>query len=94
MLSSGGLTAAKYLEALQRGNEQLIKIADILKKTKEPEENGLKKEDKKKLYEEFEFLEERREEIKEKEGIKEVKEEEIIELEKEEKEVLEIEELV
>ena len=44
-----GLTAAKYVETLQRSNEQLVKIAAILNKRKDASES-LDEEDKKELF--------------------------------------------
>ncbi len=44
-----GLTAAKYLETLQRSNEQLVKISSLLYK-KQTETEGLTDTDKEDLY--------------------------------------------
>tara|TARA_Y100001963_G_C6650250_1_gene385355 strand:- start:312 stop:605 length:294 start_codon:yes stop_codon:yes gene_type:complete len=44
-----GLTAAKYLETLQRSNEQLVKLSSLLYK-KNNEEVGLTSDDKEDLY--------------------------------------------
>lgn len=49
-----GLTAAKYLETLQRSNEQLVKITDILKKTLKSEYGDLDDEEKDSIYSEIE----------------------------------------
>lgn len=51
-----GIVVAKYLETLQRSNEQLIKIAAILKDRKPtPEEEiKLEKKETEEFYEEFE----------------------------------------
>jgi F0F1-type ATP synthase membrane subunit b/b' len=45
----GGSVAAKYLETLQRSNEQLVKIAAL--KNKRSSQSGLSDIDKKELYE-------------------------------------------
>lgn len=55
--TSAGLVVAKYLETLQRSNEQLVKIAEIYKKTKDDNILNLKNEEKTKFYEDFEKLE-------------------------------------
>lgn len=44
-----GLTAAKYLETLQRSNEQLVKISGLLYK-KSHQDVGLSADDKEDLY--------------------------------------------
>ncbi len=44
-----GITAAKYVETLQRSNEQLVKISTLLKKT-EKKEAGLTADDKKDIF--------------------------------------------
>ena len=44
-----GIVAAKYVETLQRSNEQLVKIVTLLQK-KHTEEVGLSKEDKDELF--------------------------------------------
>jgi len=44
-----GLTAAKYLETLQRSNEQLVKISSLLYK-KQNQSDGLTATDKEDLY--------------------------------------------
>ena len=44
-----GLTAAKYLETLQRSNEQLVKISSLLYK-KQNNQEGLSEDDKEDLY--------------------------------------------
>tara|TARA_R100000353_G_scaffold173292_1_gene139466 strand:+ start:610 stop:903 length:294 start_codon:yes stop_codon:yes gene_type:complete len=44
-----GLTAAKYLETLQRSNEQLVKISTLLHKQSSKSQN-LTEEDKQDLY--------------------------------------------
>lgn len=49
-----GLTAAKYLETLQRSNEQLVKITDILKKTIKSEYGDLDDTEKNSMYDELE----------------------------------------
>lgn len=49
-----GLTAAKYLETLQRSNEQLVKITDILKKTLKSEYGDLDDAEKDSIYSEIE----------------------------------------
>ena len=45
-----GLIAAKYLETLQRSNEQLVKLASLLQKREKPTE-GISYEDKQELFE-------------------------------------------
>lgn len=44
-----GMVAAKYLETLQRSNEQLVKIAALVQK-KSSAEQGITEEDKKELF--------------------------------------------
>ena len=44
-----GLIAAKYLETLQRSNEQLVKLATILQK-KETKQDQISDEDKQELF--------------------------------------------
>ena len=44
-----GLVAAKYLETLQRSNEQLVKLAAIISR-KESRNDGLSENDKEELY--------------------------------------------
>ena len=43
-----GLTAAKYLETLQRSNEQLVKVSSIV--SKKSSVTGLTSEDKEEIY--------------------------------------------
>jgi F0F1-type ATP synthase membrane subunit b/b' len=45
-----GLTAAKYVETLQRSNEQLVKIA-ALKQTTEKADTGLTDEERQEIFE-------------------------------------------
>jgi len=49
-----GQTAAKYLETLQRSNEQLVKITALIQKSKNDEYGDLDSSDTDSLYEEFE----------------------------------------
>jgi len=49
-----GQTAAKYLETLQRSNEQLVKITSLMQKDKNDEFGDLDKEEADSLYDEFE----------------------------------------
>lgn len=44
-----GMVAAKYLETLQRSNEQLVKLAGLIQK-KETTNDGISEEDKKELF--------------------------------------------
>jgi len=44
-----GMTAAKYVETLQRSNEQLVKISALLKKTEE-KQTGLTADDKRDIF--------------------------------------------
>lgn len=44
-----GMVAAKYLETLQRSNEQLVKLAALVQK-KSSSEQGITEEDKKELF--------------------------------------------
>lgn len=44
-----GITAAKYVETLQRSNEQLVKISTLLKRT-EKKEAGLSADDKRDIF--------------------------------------------
>ena len=45
-----GLIAAKYLETLQRSNEQLVKIASLVQKEESSKTEGITAEDKKDLF--------------------------------------------
>ena len=49
-----GATAAKYLETLQRSNEQLVKITALIQKSKNDEYGELDNSDTESLYDEFE----------------------------------------
>lgn len=49
-----GATAAKYLETLQRSNEQLVKITALIQKDKDKEFGNLDKSEMDNLYEEIE----------------------------------------
>lgn len=49
-----GQTAAKYLETLQRSNEQLVKISGLLQKTKDSDYGDLDKDEANSLYDELE----------------------------------------
>jgi len=53
-----GMVAAKYLETLQRSNEQLVKLISLMKKSDEDKYGDLNKEDKESLYNEIEETEE------------------------------------
>tara|TARA_Y100000361_G_C11021648_1_gene269866 strand:- start:43 stop:336 length:294 start_codon:yes stop_codon:yes gene_type:complete len=44
-----GITAAKYVETLQRSNEQLVKISTLLKRS-EKKETGLSEDDKRDIF--------------------------------------------
>tara|TARA_R110001599_G_scaffold292803_7_gene496589 strand:+ start:1784 stop:2080 length:297 start_codon:yes stop_codon:yes gene_type:complete len=44
-----GLIAAKYLETLQRSNEQLVKLASLLQK-KQKGDDGISEEDRQELF--------------------------------------------
>jgi F0F1-type ATP synthase membrane subunit b/b' len=44
-----GITAAKYVETLQRSNEQLVKISTLLKRS-EKKETGLSADDKRDIF--------------------------------------------
>lgn len=44
-----GITAAKYVETLQRSNEQLVKISTLLKRA-EKKETGLTDDDKRDIF--------------------------------------------
>ena len=48
-----GQTAAKYLETLQRSNEQLVKITALMQKDRNDEFGDLGKEEAESLYDEF-----------------------------------------
>ena len=52
-----GMVAAKYLETLQRSNEQLVKLISLMKKSDEDKYGDLNKEDKESLYNEIEETE-------------------------------------
>ena len=47
-----GITAAKYVETLQRSNEQLVKIASLKQKT-EKSETGLSAEERDEIFKEL-----------------------------------------
>ncbi len=49
-LKESSLAAAKYVETLQRSNEQLVKIANLLQK-RERSSDGLSEHDKEELFE-------------------------------------------
>jgi plasmid stabilization system protein ParE len=49
-----GQTAAKYLETLQRSNEQLVKITALMQKSKDDEFGDIEKSDADSLYDELE----------------------------------------
>lgn len=49
-----GLVAAKYLETLQRSNEQLVKLVSLMKKEEQELYGDLNQEDKEGLYSELE----------------------------------------
>jgi hypothetical protein len=53
-----GMVAAKYLETLQRSNEQLVKLIGLMKKSDEDKYGDLDNKDKEKLYNEIEEIEE------------------------------------
>lgn len=44
-----GLTASKYVETLQRSNEQLVKVATLIQRS-EKKETGLTEEDRNELF--------------------------------------------
>ena len=52
-----GMVAAKYLETLQRSNEQLVKLIGLMKKGDEDKYGDLNKQDKENLYNEIEETE-------------------------------------
>lgn len=52
-----GMVAAKYLETLQRSNEQLVKLIGLMKKVDEDKYGDLNKEDKEELYNQIEETE-------------------------------------
>ena len=56
--TAAGQTAAKYVETLQRSNEQLVKLIGLMKKTDEDKYGDLNKADKEELYNEIEETEE------------------------------------
>ena len=49
-----GLVAAKYVETLQRSNEQLVKLTAMLQKADDDEYGDLTEDDRDKLFESFE----------------------------------------
>ena len=55
--ATSGMVAAKYLETLQRSNEQLVKLIGLMKKTDEDKYGDLNKADKEDLYNEIEETE-------------------------------------
>jgi nitrous oxide reductase len=52
--ATSGMVAAKYLETLQRSNEQLVKLIGLMKKTEEDEYGDLNSKDKEQLYDQIE----------------------------------------
>ena len=52
--ATSGMVAAKYLETLQRSNEQLVKLIGLMKKSDEDKYGDLNKADKENLYNEIE----------------------------------------
>jgi len=52
-----GMVAAKYLETLQRSNEQLVKLISLMKKSDEEKYGDLDKNDKEELYDQIEDTE-------------------------------------
>lgn len=52
-----GMVAAKYLETLQRSNEQLVKLIGLMKGSEKDKYGELNKEDKEDLYNEIEEIE-------------------------------------
>jgi hypothetical protein len=50
-LKDVGMAAAKYVEALQRSNEQLIKVAELMRKSGAGEEDDISADS---IYEQFE----------------------------------------
>ena len=56
--ATSGMVAAKYLETLQRSNEQLVKLIGLMKKSDEDKYGDLNKVDKENLYNEIEESEE------------------------------------
>lgn len=55
--SNVGMVAAKYLETLQRSNEQLVKLISLMKKVDEDKYGDLDTKDKENLYDEIEETE-------------------------------------
>lgn len=55
--NTAGMVAAKYLETLQRSNEQLVKLVGMLKKSDSDDNADLNEKDKQGLYDEIEELE-------------------------------------
>lgn len=55
--STAGMVAAKYLETLQRSNEQLVKLISLMKNINEDKYGDLNKEDKEDLYNQIEETE-------------------------------------
>ena len=45
-----GLIAAKYLETLQRSNEQLVKLTSLMQKTTNNSKDSLSEDDKKEIF--------------------------------------------
>lgn len=50
-LARSGMVAAKYVEALQRSNEQLVKVVTVLMKKMGPEDLELSEEEKDNIFE-------------------------------------------
>lgn len=56
--SNVGMVAAKYLETLQRSNEQLVKLISLMKKSDEDKYGDLDSKDKEALYDQIEETDE------------------------------------
>ncbi len=54
--ATSGMVAAKYLETLQRSNEQLVKLIGLINKTEQEQYGDLDPKDKEALYEQIEEL--------------------------------------
>jgi len=50
-----GITAAKYVETLQRSNEQLVKVAALKQKT-EVDDTGLSSEERDEIFNQFQMV--------------------------------------
>jgi hypothetical protein len=53
-IKDAGFVASKYLETLQKSNEELVKVVEIVRKNKNSEDEDLTAVDKEELYDQLE----------------------------------------